>query len=147
MVAGGQELNYAGSREVVRLLKREWATAPFLLILFFEPGAGEELWLSTSVYSGEGLGELTEAAARSLWIPYRRDRDYVLESLWPFVRDHPAVAVMGSDPRAFGDDSTDPEAVVRAAQLATEVALRWARNPDISLHPLNGRWELVLPPS
>jgi hypothetical protein len=138
VVAGGQPLDYAGSREVVRLLKTEWASTPFLLILFFEPGAGDELWLSTSVLSGDGLGELAEDAARSLWVPYRSERDYALDSLWPFVRDHPALALMGSDPRAFGDDSVDPQALVRAAQLATEVALRWAKNPKVSLHPLLG---------
>jgi hypothetical protein len=147
VVAGGQELDYAGSREVVRLLKKEWGSTPFLLILFFEPGAGHVLWLSTSVFSGEGLGELAEVAARSLWIPHRRELDDALESLWPFVQDLPALALMGSDPRAFGDDSVDPEAIIRAAQLATEVALRWAKDPDISLHPLIGRWTVASRPT
>ena len=39
IVAGGQRLDYAGSREVVRMLESEWARKPSLLLLLFAPGA------------------------------------------------------------------------------------------------------------
>jgi hypothetical protein len=129
VAAGGQSLDYAGSREVLRLLDPERSATPCLLILFFEPGAGEELLLGTIDPSTRGLADLAEAAARSLWIPCRRDED-ILESLWPFQGYFSALALIGSDRRAFGDDSTDPRALHRAAQLATEIALRWAREQE-----------------
>ena len=69
VVAGGQWLDYAGSREVVRLLKSEWSSKPFLLLLFIAPGTGEELFLCTNAPSGWGLATLAEDAAGSLWIP------------------------------------------------------------------------------
>ena len=47
VAAGGQRLDHAGSREVVRLLGSEWSSKPSLLQLFFAPGAGEKLDLTT----------------------------------------------------------------------------------------------------
>jgi hypothetical protein len=129
VAAGGQSLDFAGSREVLRLLDPERFSTPCLLILFFEPGAGEELLLSTIDPLTQGLAELAEAAARSLWIPCRRDED-IVESLWPFKGLFSALALIGSDPMAFGDDSADPQALHRAAQLATEIALRWAKDQE-----------------
>jgi hypothetical protein len=127
VLAGGQPLDYAGSREVVRLLRSEWSSVSSLLILFFAPGAGDELWLSTSPWSARGLAEVAEDAARSLWIPYRPDRSGVLYSFWPHENLFSVLALIGSDPRALDDESVDPKGLQRAAQLATEVALRWAK--------------------
>lgn len=47
VAAGGQRLDYAGSREVVRLLKSEWMSRPSLLMLLFAPGAGDTVWITT----------------------------------------------------------------------------------------------------
>lgn len=135
VAAGGHPLDYAGSREVVRLLKSEWSSTPFLLVLFFAPGAGDELWLCTNAPADSGLDRLAEDAARSLWIPYRGDELFALLSLWPFERCTPAISVMGSDHRAFDDDTVDPQALSRAAQLATEIALRWAKKQDAGGSP------------
>ena len=63
VVAGGQRLDYAGSREVVRLLKSEWSSKPFLLMLLFAPGTGEGLFLCTNAPSAWGLATLAEDAA------------------------------------------------------------------------------------
>jgi hypothetical protein len=129
VAAGGQRLDYAGSREIRRLLKSGWSPTPFLLVLLFAPGAGGELRLSASAPLDWGMSELAEDAARSLWIPHRRDSGLALLALWPFEDLHPAVALIGSDLRS-SDDASDPQALHRAAQLATEIALRWAKRPQ-----------------
>ena len=51
-------------------------------------------------------------------------------SLWPFENMQAAepIALIGSDPRANFDASVSPEVLHRAAQLATEIALRWAKH-------------------
>ena len=43
VAAGGQRLDYAGSREVVRLLKSEWPAKPSLLLLFFAPAPAQNI--------------------------------------------------------------------------------------------------------
>jgi hypothetical protein len=128
VAAGGQRLDYAGSRAVVGLLESEWMSKPSLLILLFAPGAGPELRLCINAPRGSEPRKLAESAARSLWIPISGTTDpWALLPLWPFDRCTPAIALIGSDPKAFFDASTDPQALHRAAQLATEIALRWAR--------------------
>lgn len=130
VVAGGQALDHAGSREIVRLLKSDWSSGPVLLVLLFAPGAGDELWIGTNMTPAAGLDELAEVAARSLWIPFRKDDPFILLSLWPFEDPIPAIFLIGSDPGAFGDGPVDPHALHRAAQLVTEIALRWSRNQE-----------------
>ncbi len=129
VAAGGQRLDCAGSREVVRLLESEWSSASSLLVLLFEPGAGGELRLSTSPRSSAGdPAKLAEDAARSLWIPYRPDEDLTLRWLWPLeIPTRPVIALIGSGLGASDERTDDPQALHRAAQLATEVALRWAK--------------------
>jgi hypothetical protein len=127
VAAGGQQLDHAGSREIVRLLGSEWSSRPSLLVLLFAPGAGQELWLCTNALPGSGVRRLAEGAARGLWIPIRGNDLLALFPLWPFEKCHPAVALIGSDAWAFDDDTVDPPALHRCAQLATEMALRWAR--------------------
>ena len=67
VAAGGQRLDHAGSRELVRLLETEWPGRPSLLILLFAPGEGDLLWLSTCEDPAWPHVTLVEDAARSLW--------------------------------------------------------------------------------
>jgi hypothetical protein len=132
IIAGGQRLDYAGSREVVRMLDLEWPRKPSLLLLLFAPGAegttrGSESVLRIAALRGSG-SDLAKSAARSLWIPHR-DEWASLPALWPVENtmvDEP-IALIGSD---LGDESAGPvpqESLNRTAQLAMEIVLRWAK--------------------
>jgi hypothetical protein len=127
VAAGGQRLDHAGSREIVRLLGSEWSSKPSLLQLFFAPGAGEKLDLTTFVSRDSDIHELAHGAAQSLWIPIRANEPRTSFAPWPFTDCRPAVALSGSEPNALTRDSADPQALHRAAQLAAEIALRWAK--------------------
>jgi hypothetical protein len=76
---------------------------------------------------------LAKDAAESLWVPSWGDDRRALCPFWPFAKTKAAepIALIGSDPMAFFDDSVSPEALHRAAQLATEIALRWAKKQRI----------------
>jgi hypothetical protein len=127
VAAGGQRADHAGSREIIRLLESEWASRPTLLMLFFAPGAGDGLKLCSNARIAPSLARLAEDAARSLWLPYRGNDFSALLSVWPFDKSIPHVALVGTDHRAFFDDTIDPQVLHQAAQLATEIALRWAK--------------------
>jgi len=154
VAAGGQRLDYAGSREVVRLLKSEWPAKPSLLLLFFAPGAGAEHRLVPILsFSGWGtehrrrriysrslprMDELVRDVARSLWIPIKGNDPWSHFLLWPFERKIRAsdeveiVVLSGSSSQLHSDASVDPKVLEHAAQLATEIALRWARKQQES---------------
>jgi hypothetical protein len=125
VAAGGQRLDHAGSREVLRRLEDERGDTPSLLILLAVPSAGMDLIAFD--HGDDGIRALARGAADSLWIPIRDDAPRSPFSPWPFEEDQLAVALVGSDPRAFVEDSADPQALVQVAQLATEIALRWAK--------------------
>jgi hypothetical protein len=129
IAAGGQRLNYAGSREVVRFLESEATGKPTLLVLFFAPGAGDAIRIAENAPLSSGLRDLAKDAAASLWIPTWGDDPHTLLSFWPFekMKAVEPIALIGSNPKAFFDASVSPEALHRAAQLATEIALRWAK--------------------
>jgi hypothetical protein len=133
VAAGGQRLDYAGSREVVRLLGSEWEARPSLLVPFFAPGAGDTVWLGTSDSVASGTQQLGLDAGHSLWIPVASVPPFALLPLWPFEDYHPSIALIGSESRTSTPLPADPKALHRAAQLAAEIALRWAkrqRRPD-----------------
>jgi hypothetical protein len=131
VAAGGQALDHAGSREIARRFESAWPSGErSLLILLLAPGAGDELWLSTAEPTlpvSSQTQELVRDAARSLWIPSKVVHEFTPLRFWPIVGWGPVVALMGSDPRAYSGGSVDPRALHRAAQLATEIALRWAK--------------------
>jgi hypothetical protein len=127
---GGQQLDHAGSREVIRRLRSEWSSRPTLLIYLLAPGAGRELGLFTMDSLDSDLHELAREAAKSLWVPIQDGGPVTMFPGWPFDDDQPAVALIGSEPRARHDDSVDAQALHRAAQLATEIALRGARKHE-----------------
>lgn len=127
VVAGGYQLDDAGRREVVRLLKSDWASPDYLLVLFVSPGAGEDLWLCTNAARDSGLAELAASSARSLWIPCRQGASLAWLPFAPYQSFPPAIALVGMPPADLDEMALDPQALHRAAQLATEIALRWAR--------------------
>jgi hypothetical protein len=133
VAAGGQRLNYAGSREVLRILESENPAKPTLLVLFFAPGAGKAIRIAENDPLTSDLSALAKDAAESLWVPSWGDDRRALCPFWPFAKTKAAepIALIGSDPMAFFDDSVSPEALHRAAQLATEIALRWAKKQRI----------------
>ena len=127
-VATGDELlGRAASRELVRLLRSEWTGKPTLLVLLVGPGAGKRLGIFAAEASPSGLYDLVDDAARSLWIPTQNEDVLASASLWSYGAYRPAVAIVGSDPRALFGNLVDPQALTLAAQLATEIALRWAK--------------------
>jgi len=98
-----------------------WPNKPTLVINLDSPGLGPEIHL---IGQGRGL-EVARAAAKDLWIPHRVSR-------WSMAAlDHrpfqfhriPAVSLTG---RANGTQ-IESAGLAAAAQLTTEMALRWAR--------------------
>ncbi len=135
-VATGDELlERAASRELVRLLRSEWTGKPTLLVLLVGPGAGKRLGIFAAEASPSGLYDLVDDAARSLWIPTQNEDVLASASIWSYGAYRPAVAIVGSDPRALFGDVVDPQALTLAAQLATEIALRWAKQPKPTATP------------
>jgi len=154
VAAGGQRLDYAGSREVIRLLESVWPAKPSVLFLFFAPGArAEHRLLGIRLFSGQvaarrprqnvssprlPLDELIRDVAKSLWIPIKGNDPWSYLQLWPFERKFKAADVVllkGSNSQSSGDDTVDPKDLEHAAQLVTEIALRWAKEqvetPDL----------------
>ena len=104
----------------------EWPAKPTLIVEWLAPGIGPGLALME-----QGTGQLAETAARDLWIPHHVIHHAGLRrEHWPFGRHGPGyVGMVGQvDARpAASARAVDPDALARTAQLATEVALRWAR--------------------
>jgi hypothetical protein len=75
------------------------------------------------------LTSLAKDSAESLWIPTWGNDAGTLLSFWPFqcTKAAVAIALIGADPRAFFNSSVSAESLHRASQLATEIALRWAK--------------------
>jgi uncharacterized protein YbbC (DUF1343 family) len=147
IVAGGQRLDYAGSREVVRMLESEWPTKPSLLLLLFAPGAEAVMQSPESSLRLAGLYpagcDLAKNAANSLWIP-NRDEWSSLLALWPFEKMKAAepIALIGSDLRDESGAPVPPESLHRAAQLAMEITLRWAKLQKVTANMI--LWLAVL---
>jgi len=129
VAAGGQRLDYAGSREVVRLLRSEWSSKPTFLVLFFAPGAGDELLVCEDIANSSGLKNLVADAATSLWMPIRRTHSWAIAPFWPIASKWSGqyIAIMGSDLKALSHSPVDPQVLHRAIQLSSEIALRWAK--------------------
>ena len=72
---------------------------------------------------------VNECRRKSLWIRSSKEGALAIGRALAHQAYRPAVAIIGSDPRALFDDSVDLQALNRAAQLATEIALRWAKKP------------------
>jgi hypothetical protein len=81
----------------------------------------------------QGTGQLVAKAAADLWIPHHiAHRAAIARDHRPFGRQGPAfVGMVGSAVaparRSAPAPAIEADALGHAAQLATEVALRWAR--------------------
>ncbi len=129
-VAGGQGLDFAGSRAVLRALDSEWPAKPSLLLLFFAPGAGGEHRLVPIVSASPEAAALAGDVARSLWIPTAGVDPWSHSPFWPFGKGFNAadvIALVGAHSALDSGAPINSQNLVHAAQLATEIALRWAK--------------------
>jgi hypothetical protein len=126
VATGGRALDRAGLHALARAIACEWPARPTLVVDWLAPGIGTGLALME-----EGTAQLAVSAAEDLWIPHHVIHlAGVRRELWPFGRKGPGyVGMVGDaiDKPADPAQGIDPDALARAAQLATEVALRWAR--------------------
>ncbi len=128
VATGGRTLDQAGLRTLLHVMDTQWPPVPTLIVDWLAPGIGRGLSLLE-----HGTETLAATAARDLWIPHRVIyRAAVCCQHWPLGRHGPGYIGMVGDAVAGSRapiDSTaiDADALGRTAQLATEVALRWAR--------------------
>jgi hypothetical protein len=117
---GDSSQDQAGARSLARDVRRRPAR-PTLIIHLDAPGLGPDVRL---VGRARALS-LARAAARDLWIPHRAS-SWIGTALGhqPFQGRGLAGVSLCGDRRA---SRIDPAALAAAAQLATEIALRWAR--------------------
>jgi hypothetical protein len=122
---GGQTLDFAGARSLLRELESGQERVPTLFLFLFAPGAGEITTLSRN------CGDLAQAAAKSLWIPHRVGPSSLQRFglLPPESSARELVALLGTAAlhRRGKRAALDPAALGAYAQLATEIALRWAK--------------------
>jgi hypothetical protein len=131
VATGGRSLHQAGLHALVRAMGTEWPARPTLIIDWLAPGIGRSLAVLE-----RGTDSLAAAAARDLWIPHRTiHRAPIRHEHWPLCRHGPSyISIVGDAVRETRAPvvalTIDPDALGRAAQLATEVALRWAKQTE-----------------
>jgi hypothetical protein len=129
VAAGGMNFGFAGVREMVRLIREEWDEKPTLVVVILAPGVGRELTIR-----GRPKALLRQSceAAKSLWIPVESvgaRPGMPMGRSWPVpsrFRDH--IVLTGASYRDAKPPPVDPAALARAAQLASEIALRWVKH-------------------
>jgi hypothetical protein len=131
VAAGGMNLVLDGVREMGRLIREEWIDKPTLVVVILAPGVGPELTIHGRPKS---LMLLVREAAQSLWIPVKTVRmptELLLGRSWPVpsrLPDH--IVLSGASYRDAKPPPVDPAALARAAQLASEIALRWVKQQN-----------------
>jgi len=127
VAAAGMNFGFARVRETFQLIREECNEKPTLVIVMLAPGVGQELTIRGRPRS---LLHLVQDAAKSLWIPVKTVT--LTRMLWgrsgPVanqLRDH--IVLTGASYRDAKPPPVDPAALARAAQLASEIALRWAK--------------------
>jgi hypothetical protein len=121
VATGGRMLDQAGLRALIHAIAAEWPAKPTLVVDWLAPGIGRGLALME-----QGTCQLAETAAADLWIPHHVIHQAgVRHEHWPFGRHGPGYVGMVGD-AIDRPCAIDADALARAAQLATEVALRWA---------------------
>ena len=122
--AGRVEVRFAatsGRADLARIIAREWPAKPTLVVVLESPGHGDGL-----ILEARGAARpLAKSAAEALWIPHRAPA-------WTFAPSPTrAYAREGLDALRLRGDGTAEQLSVAglaaAAQLASEVALRWGR--------------------
>lgn len=141
---GAQAVDQAGTRRLVAHVSGAWARKPTLAVALFAPGYRTSLGLSGY---GPDLA-LGAAALRDLWIPGRalRALDVTPEQRGRLFRSAGVsyLALVG-DPqprfsmRSAGGANTNvdelPGSIPSVIQLATELALRWAKRCEHAPQP------------
>jgi len=131
VAAGGMNFGFAGFREMVRLILGESNEKPTLVVVILAPGVGQELTIRGRPRS---LLRLVQDAAKSLWIPVKTvvmPTGILLGRSWPVpnrFRDH--IVLTGALYQDAKPPPVDPAALARAAQLASEIALRWVKQQN-----------------
>jgi len=131
VAAGGMNFGFAGVREMVRLIRGEWKEKPTLVVVIIAPGVGQALTICGRPRS---LLRLSCEAAKSLWIPVESAGarpGMPIGRGWPVSSqfcDH--IVLTGASYRDTKPPPVDPAALARAAQLASEIALRWVKQQN-----------------
>jgi len=131
VAAGGMNFGFAGVREMVRLIREEWNEKPTLVVVILAPGVGQELTIR-----GRPKALLRQSceAAKSLWIPVESvgaRPGMPMGRGWPVSSkfcDH--IVLTGASYRDAKPPPVDPAGLARAAQLASEIALRWVKQQN-----------------
>jgi hypothetical protein len=128
VAAGSNRCGFAGLQETERLIQDEWPREPTLLIALIAPGVATDLLIS-----GRPSELLSRAldAARSLWIPARASKPSHAIAIGRGRPDAIQYLLLCSS--VAGDvtpSSVDTAALARAAQLVTEIALRWSKKQE-----------------
>jgi hypothetical protein len=130
VATGGRELDRAGARALFRALSSEWSARPTLVVEWLAPGIGPGLALME-----QGTGQLADKAATDLWVPHHVIHHAgIHREHWPFGCHGPGYVGMVGNAIGRSKDvagGVDLDALARTAQLATEVALRWAKKKQV----------------
>lgn len=124
---GGQSLDAAGLASLVQTTWPGWPIKPTLVIGLWSPGMGQGLDIVS-----EGPEEIATVAAKGLWIPHRvRNGMTLAHDVWsPLIGSAHSAEFVGLIGDGRGEGTIDGGSLQRAAQLATEIALRWARTAN-----------------
>jgi hypothetical protein len=123
VAVGASGIDSVGARALARQILEGWPAKP-TLVLILEAGAPDP----RLALAGRGpVLELAEAAVKDLWIPHRRAPRATLTTDPRLFerRGMPCLGLIvpGRSPRR----PYSPATLTAAAQLVTEIALRWAR--------------------
>ena len=132
VAAGGQLLDGEGLKDLARRLSEPTISKPTLVIGLWSLGRSTTISVVAPL---PDVNDLALDAAQSLWVPYRDAMAMtVLNDVSPFGDDPAFVGLFGV-PAGRSLPEVDPDALQRAAQLATEIALRWARRHPVTQGP------------
>lgn len=129
VAVGGNSSGQLGALALADELRQHASLRPTLVINLDAPGVGTEVNLFGS---GKGL-ELARGAAKDLWIPYRlKKQAFSCLDHRPFELNRiPAVSLAGDRKGT----KIEPASLAATVQLATEIAMRWARQETAAQQP------------
>lgn len=121
VAVGGSCSGQLGALALADDIRRHWPVKPTLVINLDAPGLGPDLKL---LGTGKAL-ELAQTAAKDLWIPYhvKRGMFCCLDHRAFELNRIPAISLAG-DRKGTRIEASK---LAAAGQLATEIAMRWAR--------------------
>ncbi|SIN97013.1 Peptidase family M28 [Singulisphaera sp. GP187] len=121
VAVGGSSAGQPGALALADDIRRRWPPKPTLVINLDSPGLGPTVRL---LGKGKGL-EVARGAAKDLWIPYQvSQRAFCCLDHRPFALNRiPAISLAGDRKGT----RIEPACLAATVQLATEVAMRWAR--------------------